>query len=375
MSVLKRWHDLTKPAAFSSADYLSRAINGDNKKVSKELKKSILFQTHRDLRENFKRRRNFATYPNERWEADLADFGGRIPKELTGDKRVGRRKQLQMLVVVDVFSRAIYAVGLKNKESKEVVSGMKTIFGMVGAKPKYLETDDGGEFKSKIFKKMCEEENIQIHVSLQKNKARNSERAIRSLKRVIMGSVQTDTWPKNTTWTEIPKIAAESLNKRYNRDIKTTPQNLLNSISLIKKENQNQWNESNSEPLGMYDDEEKLLQSGGKIIENGMKLGIGDLVLKMIPKKRRAEVKDKEYMMHYSPIPYKIVNIYHERLPRLYELLQPATNKKLKRLFYSKEFKKIELPNNIVPEDIVDYKVVSGKISFKNKRGDWLTPI
>ena len=100
MSVLKRWHDLTKPAAFSSADYLSRAINGDNKKVSKELKKSILFQTHRDLRENFKRRRNFATYPNERWEADLADFGGRIPKELTGDKRVGRRKQLQMLVVV-----------------------------------------------------------------------------------------------------------------------------------------------------------------------------------------------------------------------------------------------------------------------------------
>ena len=140
----KRWSQFRKPASFSSAAYLSRASGAPARQTKRELARSILFQAHRDLREKFPRRSNFATYKNQRWELDVADFGTKIPPALTGQQRLpGRRPHLQMLVAVDVFSRAIYAEAIPSRRGPDMVDALEKIFRVAHAKPGTIVSDKG----------------------------------------------------------------------------------------------------------------------------------------------------------------------------------------------------------------------------------------
>ena len=81
MNLKNRWTDLEAPASFSSASYLAKSMRKNEKKVKQKLEKSIIFQAHRDLREKFSRRSDFATFEGERWELDTANFGNQLKPE------------------------------------------------------------------------------------------------------------------------------------------------------------------------------------------------------------------------------------------------------------------------------------------------------
>ena len=366
MSVIKSWKSLEHPASFSSAEYLSKSLKKPQKKVKKELEKSILFQAHRDLKENFKKRSILATYENEKWEADLADMGGRIPPELSGEiVKPGRRKQLQMLVVVDLFTHKIYAEGLKSKEGKEVVRGLTLIEKAAGSPPQRLQSDEGKDFKNKTVKEYCKQKNILQTFASGLHKARNAERAVRSLKRIIMASVQTDSWPHNKTWLDVPKIAAAQLRDRFNRTIGCRPNDVSLNPTLQDELRKKEMDKANISDAKKYSVDEKKIYAGGEFKEQGKTFSINDPVLIPISKQRRAEIRDKEYMMHYKLLPMTICDIFHGRSPAIYAVKNPRTGKRLKRRYYAVELKKVSFPNNVKLSKITSYEIKNGEIWYK----------
>ena len=76
-------------------------------------------------------------------EIDIADFGGKIDPQISGEKNKGPRKQLLMLVAVDVFSKAIFAEALPSKRGPSVVSALKKIFKTARHVPSVIVSDKG----------------------------------------------------------------------------------------------------------------------------------------------------------------------------------------------------------------------------------------
>lgn len=53
-----------------------------------------------------------------------------------------------LLVLIDIFSRFLYIVPLKNKQHQNVTNGLKSVFHS-GRKPDARRTDKGSEFKNR----------------------------------------------------------------------------------------------------------------------------------------------------------------------------------------------------------------------------------
>ena len=83
------------------------------------------------------------------WQADLAEMFA-----FNGFKFI--------LVVVDVFSRRIFARPMKSKEAKTVKKAFEAIFEENGTTPQKLETDRGTEFTNSTISNYFEEKNIYL---------------------------------------------------------------------------------------------------------------------------------------------------------------------------------------------------------------------
>jgi len=97
----------------------------------------------------------YSTYSNQRWACDLIDLSYYASKN---------RRFNYILTVIDMFSKYVFAVGLKNKEANSIVQG----FNKIGREqsqnifPKTLQSDNGTEFKNDIFKDWCETKDIKL---------------------------------------------------------------------------------------------------------------------------------------------------------------------------------------------------------------------
>lgn len=362
---VRTWKQLQKPASFSSASYLAKTLGKKTEPVKKDLEKSLLYQAHRDLRDKFKKRSVLATVENALWEADLGDLGGQVPPEVSGQPvKPGRRKQLQFLVVVDGFTRKIYAVGLANKTTAEVVRGFRKIIVTANGSCERLQTDDGKEFKGRAMKEMCSEFNIMHLFAYGRMKSQLAEMSVKMCKRVIMGMVQSDMWPQGKKWSEIPEMASASLRQRYNRGIGASPNEVSNNPKLRRRLYQQEIDRAGLVPPPLYRHEQQEIQSGNGYRDGKKWFKINDAVLIPIPKIARLKTKDKNHMMHYNLMPMTISMILHGRRPAMYRVKNPRTGKHLKRLYYGQELKHASLPDGIDPSDIKSYKVVGGAVEY-----------
>ena len=92
-----------------------------------------------------------AKYPNEIHQIDLLD----ISNISTTNKNVKF-----FLVDIDVFTRKLQVVPMKNKKTDSVIDAMKEIISE--NKPTIIQSDHGSEFISKEFKTLMKENNIEI---------------------------------------------------------------------------------------------------------------------------------------------------------------------------------------------------------------------
>lgn len=137
------------PASFGSAYQLARATGEKLADVKKWLIKQNAYTLHTPVRRKFQRRKVIVGGIDHQWQADLIDVSSLKNK---GVKFI--------LTVVDVLSRYGWARPLPDKSNKSMVKAFRDIIVKSGRKPFKLQSDDGTEFKGRVFKSMLSSFNI-----------------------------------------------------------------------------------------------------------------------------------------------------------------------------------------------------------------------
>ncbi|KAL3125225.1 hypothetical protein niasHT_008448 [Heterodera trifolii] len=107
-------------------------------------------------------------------QVDLADF-----QALSRHNR-GHR---YLLVAVDVLSKRLFVVPLKNKRADEMLEAFKQLIDQMPMVPHRIFSDKGTEFKNRLMKEFFEEREIEKHEPVHSSvKASVAERAIRNVK-------------------------------------------------------------------------------------------------------------------------------------------------------------------------------------------------
>ena len=138
------------------------------------------------------------------WSIDLADM---IDYKISNNK--GFR---YIFIVIDNFSKYLWAIPLKNKYSQTITNEFSNILSTSKRKPLKLESDRGKEWYNSIFQNFLKSKNIH-HYSRYTDKGPSiAERVIRTIRNLLKKPV----FDKgNADWlSELPSIV-----KQYNNTI------------------------------------------------------------------------------------------------------------------------------------------------------------
>lgn len=383
-----RWSGAASfPAAFSSPSYVRRGMGRRPPPLSlvrRALHRNLLFLLHRDLRERFVRRPVSVTSFGEKWEADLGDFGKKVTgllleqEKKRGFATISRQRQGErarvFLVCVDAFTRQVFARGMDNKSGASVTAAFRDIVNGLDPRrqppPRHLETDAGKEFVNREFRAFCQQRGIRFSLAAGAHKARVAERAVRSMKRIIMAAVQSGSWKSGDSWDRLVRQAAKNMNGRYNRDLGCSPNQVRQKVwreitrSLARR---------NYVTLSKFMAREKTIRAGGIFREGGKAFRLGGDVLVPIQKRARGKVKDKEFVMHYDPLPQRVVGIFHAERPALFKIKNPRTGVMAKRFYYARELQPVELPAGMDSAQIEDWRVLpdNGGFQYRIRGSGW----
>lgn len=140
-------------------------------------KEQVINDLYKPARQNFKRKSTIIKGFDDLWQADLVEMEA-YSRENRGYKFI--------LVVIDCYSKQLWTEGLKNKTASEVTSAMEKILNNQQKRvPHNLQTDDGKEFKSRLFKKLMLDYDINHYSTYSVKKAAIAERVISTLKNAL----------------------------------------------------------------------------------------------------------------------------------------------------------------------------------------------
>ena len=143
---------------FPNADELYKLLKQDDIEITKKqvkefLNKKDLEQIQKIQNKDPKKSGHIvAAYENQLWQIDIFILS-KYEKSNKGYE--------DMLCAVDVFSRSVYCVKMKNKEAETVVEAFQKMLKI--AKPVMIVSDTDSAFTSNKFKQLIEYENI-MHV-------------------------------------------------------------------------------------------------------------------------------------------------------------------------------------------------------------------
>ena len=132
-------------------------------------------------------------------------------------------------MIIDCFSKKVWAEPLKSKRGDEVASKIKTVFENMKYPVQTVIFDEGLEFKNNHVKKLFLQYGIHSYSILTEKKAGAVERVNRTIKSIIW-KYFTD---KNTQkWIEVLPNIINNYNSTYHRTIKMSP----NDVSFENRE-------------------------------------------------------------------------------------------------------------------------------------------
>ena len=157
----------------------------------------------------FEKRKVYSGFKGNIWGTDLDDV-----QLLSKFNKVFRF----LLCTIDVFSKHVWVIPLKDKKGVSIVNAFQQIFKESGKKPNKIWVDKGSEFYYNSFKKWLGNNDIEMYSIHNEGKSVAAERFIRTLKNKIykyMTSIS-----KNVYIDKLDDIVDEYNN---NRSIKMKP--------------------------------------------------------------------------------------------------------------------------------------------------------
>ena len=149
---------------------------------------------------------------DEIWSIDLADFS---------DYKTSNNKGFRYIfIVIDNFSKYLWAIPLKNKYSQTITNEFSNILTTSKRKPLKLESDRGTEFYNSIFQNFLKNKNIQHYSRFTDKGPSKAERVIRTVRNLLKKPV----FEKgNADWiSELPSVIRK-YNNTIHHSIKMTP--------------------------------------------------------------------------------------------------------------------------------------------------------
>lgn len=201
-----------KPGAYAGPEKLYQAVKQEGKyKIGRQRIRQFLnnedsYSLYKPIRKTFPRSKVIVNTIESMWDGDVADVSN-IASHNDGYKF--------LLVLIDIFSRYLFIVPLKNKHHQNIVDGLKLVF-QKRRKPNTLRTDKGSEFKNRWVKAFLKKEGIHAIYTQNETKANYAERVIRTMKNLMYRYFM-----KNRTYRfiNILQDLVKSYNKRPHRSL------------------------------------------------------------------------------------------------------------------------------------------------------------
>ena len=146
--------------------------------MKKDLTKIFIDEIYsKPPRKNFPTNKIIYNHIDEIWSIDLADMV---------DYKVSNNKGYRyIIIVIDNFSKYLWAIPLKNKNSQTITNEFSNIITTSKQKPLKIESDRGKEWYNAIFQNFLKAKNIQ-HYSRYTDKGPSiAERVIRTVRNLL----------------------------------------------------------------------------------------------------------------------------------------------------------------------------------------------
>ena len=190
--------------------------------INKHLTKIFIDEIYsKPPKKNYPTNKIVYNHIDEIWSIDLADM---IDYKISNNK--GYR---YIFVIIDNFSKYLFAIPLKNKYSKTITNEFSNIITTSKRKPLKLESDRGTEFYNSIFQNFLKLKNIHHYSRFTDKGPSIAERVIRTIRNLLKKPV----FEKgNANWiSELPSVV-KKYNNTTHHSIKMTP------VQASKKSNQ-----------------------------------------------------------------------------------------------------------------------------------------
>ena len=179
-------------------------------KVKDWLRKQRVYTLHRPARRRWQRNRIYVSYIDEQWEIDLIEL------RVFSTQNDGYN---YILMIIDVFSKQLFAFPTKTKTALEILNIFKVLFQY--RKPSKLRSDRGGEFDNIVFREFCKNNNVIYFTTENKDiKCAVVERVNRTIKEKMFRYF---TLKGTRRYIDILPKLINSYNNSYHRSIKMAP--------------------------------------------------------------------------------------------------------------------------------------------------------
>jgi hypothetical protein len=198
-------------------------IPATRKKVKEFLTNQLAYSIHKPTRHKFTRNHTYTSDIDKQWQADLADM------QTLADQNDGNR---YILTCIDVLSRYAWAIPIKSKSGKDVLSGIKRMFKQARPrKPKLFQTDKGTEFFNAEVTGFLHENNIVQFASNSDKKAAIVERFNRTLKNRIYAYFTSNNTKR---YVDVLDDIVDAYNNTRHRSIRMRPTDVDNEVAAQK---------------------------------------------------------------------------------------------------------------------------------------------
>lgn len=188
----------------------------DKNRVRQFLTEQVTYQLHKPARKKFAHNQTIVGHRDDQWQADLAVM----------DKLAHENKGYRyILTCIDVLSRYAWAVPVKTKGAKDMLTAMKLLFEKaLPRRPQRLQTDRGVEFYNGSVRAFLREQNVELFSTNSPFKCALVERFNRTLKTMLYKYF---TAHKTKRWYDVLDNMVRAYNQRPNRTIGAAPATVL----------------------------------------------------------------------------------------------------------------------------------------------------